>query len=36
MNKTILKVIEQSDYDRYVFLTYQNNRAKFSSGYWIN
>ena len=26
MNKTILKVIEQSDYDRYVFLTYQNDK----------
>lgn len=25
MNKTILKVIEQKDYDRYVFLTYYND-----------
>jgi len=25
MNKTILRVIEQKDYDRYVFITYENN-----------
>ena len=25
MNETILKVIKQEDYDRYVFLFYKNN-----------